>query len=139
MNRLQVETDLLRQIVRETEALGILVGVNLVAGNFTTNHFGQIIGALVEAGFKRIILLRYNPPLDVRRWLEEKPSPADYSGLETVLRKTAKLHPHEEFRLDCALSFLQRNIGPAETLAAGIRGCVAGDRIMAIARLLTNS
>lgn len=129
----QVETDLLRQIVREAEALGILVGANLFTGNFTTNHFGQIIGALVEAGFKRIILLRYKPPLDVRRWLEEKPSPDDYLGLEAVLCKTAKLYPHVEFRLDCAFSFLQRNIGPAEALAAGIRGCVAGDRVMAIA------
>jgi hypothetical protein len=32
-------------------------------------------------------------PLDVRRWLEEKPSPDDYLGLEAVLRKTAKLYP----------------------------------------------
>lgn len=133
LNRPQVEIQVLRQIIQAAQALGLRVGANLIVCNTTLKHFEQIIDALAQAGFKRIILLRYKPPSDVKRWLAENPSPKAYLDLETVLRETVKLYPQVEFRLDCALGFLQRNLSPAEALAAGIRGCVAGNRVIAIA------
>ena len=36
------------------------------------------------------------------------------------------------FRFDCALSFLQRQLAPETARKAGIRGCVAADRIIAV-------
>jgi len=129
----QSEIEMFRQITRAAQALGLRVGANLIVNNSALKHFEQIIDVLAEAGFERIILLRYKPPSDIERWLAEKPSQQAYLDLEAVLRKTVKLNPHLEFRLDCALSFLQRNQDPAAALAAGIRGCVAGNRVMAIA------
>ncbi len=129
----QVEITLLWQIVQATQTLGLGTGANLILCNTVLKHFGQIIENLIQAGFKRIILLRYKPPSDVNRWLAEKPSPAAYMDFETVLRETLRLYPHIEFRLDCALSFLQRHLSPEEALSAGLRGCVAGNRVMAIA------
>ena len=132
LNRPQEEMNYLRQIVQAAQALGLRVGANLILCNTTLKHFGQVVDALINSGFKRIILLRYKPPFDLSRWLEKKPSPKAYLDLEAALRKTMKLYPHIELRLDCALSFLQRNLSPSEALAAGIRGCVAGNRVMAI-------
>ncbi len=131
--RPQSEMAFLRQIVHAAQSSGLSTGANLILCNTVLKHFGQIMENLVQAGFKRIILLRYKPPSDVNRWLAEKPSPETFMDFEPVLWKTVKLYPHIELRLDCALSFLQRSLSPEEALSAGIRGCVAGSRVMAIA------
>jgi len=133
LDRPQKEVALLRQAVRAAETLGLGTGANLILCNTVLKHFGQIIENLVQAGFKRIILLRYKPPSDINRWLAEKPPPEAFMGFERVLQETMKLYPHMELRLDCALSFLQRNLSPEDALSAGLRGCVAGNRMMAIA------
>jgi len=133
LNQPQKETAFLQQIVHAAQTLGLSAGANLILCNTVLKYFGQIIENLVRAGFKRIILLRYKPPYDVNRWLAEKPPPEAFINFETMLQETVKLYPHIELRLDCALSFLQRNLSPREAHSAGLRGCVAGSRVMAIA------
>ena len=126
------EVAMLRQILQAAQTIEIALGANLILCNNVLAHFRQIIDSLVQAGFKRIILLRYKPPADVNRWLMEKPSPEAYFDFQAVLRETVKLYPQVKFRLDCALSFLQRHLNPAGAFSAGLRGCVAGNRVMAI-------
>lgn len=99
----------LRQLVQAAQTLGIESGANLILCNNVLAHFNQIIDILSQAGFNRVILLRYKPPADLNRWLVEKPSPEKYFGFEAVLRETVKKYPQVNFRLDCALSFLQRH------------------------------
>ncbi len=122
----------LRQLVHTVQTLGIESGANLILCNSVLAHFNQIIDILIQAGFKRVILLRYKPPADLDRWLTEKPSPKNYFSFEAVLRETVKIYPQVTFRLDCALSFLQRQQNTVEATYAGLRGCVAGNRIMAV-------
>ena len=131
--RPQLEGGLLQRIVHEAHSSGIMTGANLILCNTVIKHFPQFIEHLLQAGFKRIILLRYKPPINVDRWLAESPSPEDLRDFNMVLEETAKLYPHIEFRLDCALSFLQRNLSPDTALASGIRGCVAASRVLSIA------
>jgi sulfatase maturation enzyme AslB (radical SAM superfamily) len=133
LGRPRMEMAFLRQVVHAAQTLGLSTGANLILCNTVLKHFGQIMENLVQAGFKRIILLRYKPPSDVNRLLAENPPPKAFTNFKTILRETVKLYPHIELRLDCALSFLQRNLGPREALSAGLRGCVAGSRVMAIA------
>ncbi len=122
----------LRQLVQAAQTLGIESGANLILCNNVLAHFNQIIDILIQAGFNRVILLRYKPPADLKRWLVEKPSPEKYFGFEAVLRETVKKYPQVNFRLDCALSFLQRHQNTVDAAYAGLRGCVAGNRIMTI-------
>ncbi len=133
LNQPRQEMAHLQQIVHVAQTLGLATGANLILCNTVMKNFGEIIEDLVKAGFKRIILLRYKPPSDVNLWLAETPPPEAFINFETILQETVKLYPHIEFRLDCALSFLQRNLSPGEALSAGLRGCVAGSRVMALA------
>lgn len=131
--RPQLEGALLGRIVHEAHSLGMMTGANLILCNTVIKHFPQLIEYLLQAGFKRVILLRYKPPINVDRWLAENPSPETLRDFKNILEETAKLYPHIELRLDCALSFLQRNLTPDTALAAGIRGCVAASRVLSIA------
>ncbi|MDO9535312.1 MAG: radical SAM protein [Bacillota bacterium] len=130
--RPQLEGALLQRIVHAAHALGLSTGANLILCNTVIKHFAQLLEYLIQAGFKRVILLRYKPPFDVSRWLAENPSPETLRHFHNVLWEVAKLYPHLEIRLDCALSFLQRNLTPDAALAAGLRGCVAASRVLAI-------
>ena len=123
----------LGRVVDAAEAMGLRIGANLILCNTVLKHFGQIMRALVEVGFKRIILLRYKPPSDLDRWLAESPSPQAYTRVAAVLPRIKMIYPHIELRLDCALSFLQRDLKPQGALAAGLKGCVAASRVLALA------
>jgi organic radical activating enzyme len=112
----------LRQIIQAADTLGVSTGANLFLCNTVLKHFGQIMENLVQAGFQRIILLRYKPSSDVNRWLSGNLPPETLENFNTTLEKIARLCPHFELRLDCALSFLQRNLSPQEALSAGLRG-----------------
>jgi radical SAM protein with 4Fe4S-binding SPASM domain len=51
---------------------------------------------------------------------------------EARLASAANGYPDVAFRIDCALSFLQRHVTPSRARNVGIKGCVAGDRILAL-------
>ena len=80
-----------------------------------------------------IVLLRYKPPAKVARWRDEKPTPEMLLDLERLLPQLCLVYPHIQFRVDCALSFIQRHLKPDVASLAGIYGCAAAQRILAIA------
>jgi radical SAM protein with 4Fe4S-binding SPASM domain len=84
-------------------------------------------------GFKKYTLLRYKPPGDIKRWIQEKPDKRDLILLEVKLISLQKKYPDAVFRIDCAFSFLERRLNPQTALLSGIKGCTAFDRIMAVA------
>jgi len=123
----------LSNTVRKARDMGIRVGANLMLSNTVMAHFDRLVELLAQAGMSGITLLRYKPPADPSRWRLENPSPATWRDFERQLHGVMTRCPGISFRIDCALSFLQRNLKPGEAVAAGIRGCVAGDRILALA------
>ncbi|MEW6227387.1 MAG: radical SAM protein [Bacillota bacterium] len=127
------ETAALSETVRTGRDMGIHVGASLMLSNTAISHFERLIGLLARARFTRITLLRYKPPADVSRWREENPSAEALYKLGRQLPEIMHRYPGVAFRIDCALSFLQRHLKPADALSAGIRGCVAGERILALA------
>jgi len=96
-------------------------------------NFEYIIEQLIRCGFKRITLLRYKPPGDISQWVKESPSKEDFSDFEMGLLKIIDRYSDIELRFDCALSFLQRKLPVKEAEYSGIRGCVAGSRILSLA------
>jgi len=54
-------------------------------------------------------------------------------GLHEKISKIIKKNPHLKIRVDCALSFTLRNLPREITTKYGIKGCVAADRILAVA------
>ncbi len=55
-----------------------------------------------------------------------------WTKLADPLSSYWKIQENVTFRFDCALSFLQRQLAPETARKAGIRGCVAADRIIAV-------
>jgi len=122
----------LAQTARLAAERGMHIGANLVLSKQTLPHFERLLKILQQAGLTRVTLLRYKPPADAAEWRRSKPSLKTLQEFESRLPAFVKRYAEMDVRLDCALSFLQRHLEPAEALAQGIRGCVAGDRILAI-------
>jgi radical SAM protein with 4Fe4S-binding SPASM domain len=92
----------------------------------------RLIDILASLGFRRVTLLRYKPQENIQRWLCVNPDRNDLALLEKTLPELVVDYPEILFRIDCALCFLERKLNTSAAKHAGIRGCVAFDRIMAI-------
>ncbi|PHJ37716.1 hypothetical protein P378_14625 [Desulforamulus profundi] len=123
----------LRVLITQLNERGIIAGANLIMTRSSIHNFDRVIEMLISSGFKRYTLLRYKPPKNVKRWLQEKPNKHDLDLLEERLTVMQEMHTDILFRIDCALSFLERRLNPQTALYSGIRGCVAGDRIISVA------
>ncbi len=108
------------------------IGINIILTKKVLNNFDYIIRSLVEVGFRRIVLLRYKPHDNHKRWLKENIKPGEMKNFEPDMKEIISQYNNVKFRFDCALSFLQRNVSPKRAKKEGIRGCVAGERILAI-------
>jgi radical SAM protein with 4Fe4S-binding SPASM domain len=133
LTRPDLEVPNLSRLVQEVKDLGMQPGANLIIQRTSLNHFTHLVELLTEIGFMRIVLLRYKPPAKVARWQDEKPTPELLLDLERLLSQLCLVYPHIQFRVDCALSFLQRHLKPDTASLAGIYGCAAAQRILAIA------
>lgn len=128
----EAEIELLGETVAHAREAGLHIGANLMLSRTSVKHFERLLSALHRADFPRLTLLRYKPPLDVTRWRQEVLLPHEMLDFERCLPELLATVPEMAVRLDCALSFLQRQIRPADALAAGVRGCVAAARILAL-------
>jgi radical SAM protein with 4Fe4S-binding SPASM domain len=52
--------------------------------------------------------------------------------MEARIARQTEIHPDLTLRLDCALAFLERHLPAEMARRAGLRGCVAGARIIAL-------
>lgn len=112
---------------------GAIPGANVILTRSAIQQLECIVNFLSDIGFKRIIFLRYKPPPNVRRWETELPAPRQMQGLHRILGKVAKQNPLLAVRVDCALSLVQRFLRRQTATQHGIKGCVAADRILALA------
>lgn len=122
----------LSETVRGARDMGIGIGANLMMSSNVMAHFDRLIELLAQSGVSRMTLLRYKPPADQFRWRSENPLPEVWRDFERRLPDVLNHYHDVAFRIDCALSFLQRGLAPDDAASAGIRGCVAGDRILAL-------
>jgi len=122
----------LKALVTQLNELDIIAGANLIMTRSSIQNLERIIELLSEIGFKRYTLLRYKPPMDAKRWLYEKPDNDDLELLEDKLASVQEMHTGIHFRIDCALAFLERRLSPQTAIYSGIRGCVAGERIISV-------
>ncbi len=122
----------LSRSVEAARSVGLRVGANLMLSSTVLASFERLIALLAEAGLTTVTLLRYKPPAARARWRREKPSPEALRRFERLLPEVMSCHPEVDVRVDCAASFLQRHLPTAAARRAGIRGCVAGDRILAL-------
>jgi len=126
------QTSRLNRIIDGAERAGIRVGANLVLCRTVLVRFEEAVELLHKVGFRRLVLLRYKPPSSIQQWKREAPNGHELLGMEDRITDVLTRHPEIELRLDCALSFIMRNISPETARKEGMRGCVAGARIIAI-------
>jgi len=88
---------------------------------------------LLAYGFQRFIFLRYKPIADHVRWKSENPDGDELKLFKDWMTCAKRQHPQLMLRVDCAATFLLRDMNPLAAKHAGIKGCVAGDRIISIA------
>lgn len=122
----------LADLRRRVEDAGAQIGANLVLCRTVVHRFEEAVERLVDAGYRRVTLLRYKPPDEVQRWIAESPKPGELRGMEARIARLVDGVPELAMRLDCALAFLERRLPPDEARRAGLRGCVAGSRIVAL-------
>ncbi len=123
----------LKELVTQLSDRDIVNGANLIMTRSSIKNLDEIMDILLEIGFKRFTFLRYKPPADIKRWLQEKPDQGDWVILERQLPLIKGKHSGIHIRIDCALSFLERQLEPQKAVYSGIKGCVAGERIVSIA------
>lgn len=133
LNRDTSAVEKLKVLVTQLTERSIITGVNLIMTRSSILNLDKIIEMLLQCGFKRYTLLRYKPPLNINRWLQEKPDKKDLDILEERLTVMQEMHTGISFRIDCALSFMERRLNPQIASYSGIRGCVACERIISVA------
>jgi radical SAM protein with 4Fe4S-binding SPASM domain len=119
-------------LVQQAKDLGLQTGANLIMQRTTLGQLSYLIELLAVTGVERIVLLRYKPPASVLRWKKEKPTPEVLLDLERLLPQFQFIYPHIQFRVDCGLSFMQRHQPTVAAATAGIYGCTAAQRILAL-------
>jgi len=86
-----------------------------------------------KEAFRRLTLLRYKPPADPTHWQAERPTPEQLLQLPATINRVIEQHPWLHLRVDCALSFVQCHLPSDLAARLGIKGCVAADRMLAVA------
>ncbi len=114
------------------QGFGITPGANLFLTKSSLEQLENLIKIFMDIGFNRIILLRYKPPESIEQWKRENPDINQLKGLYQKINNIIKEYPQLNIRIDCALSFVQRNLTKELASHLGIKGCVAGDRILAV-------
>ncbi|MBI5023567.1 MAG: SPASM domain-containing protein [Candidatus Omnitrophica bacterium] len=117
----------------KTQKYQIRHGASVILNKTAVENLIPLVGMLSDIGFERIIFLRYKPPQSIKRWKAEVPEPHQLKGLHHILHRILADNPHLCIRVDCALSFVQRHLSQMVSAECGLKGCVAADRIMAIA------
>ena len=123
----------IQKLVASIRKFGIIPGTNLFLSKTVIKHLDQLIEILIKIGFNRINLLRYKPPKNIERWKAENPNLEQLKKLHERIRSIVEDNPQLNIRIDCGLSFVQRYLPKKTTARLGIKGCVAGDRILALA------
>lgn len=111
---------------------GISPGANIILSKAVIRNLEPLIEGIVSAGFERIVFIRYKPPASENLWRKERPDRGQLFSLHRKIISVKKRCPGLNLRMDCALSFLQRNMPASIAEYAGLKGCVAGDRILAL-------
>lgn len=117
----------------KTQKHRISPGANVILNKTAIENLVPLVGMLSDIGFERIIFLRYKPPKDIKRWKAEAPEPDQLKDLHKTFHRILTENPLLRIRVDCALSFVQRHLPQTVAAECGVKGCVAADRIMAIA------
>lgn len=123
----------LGELFSNAQRSGITPGASLFLTESVIKRLEDLIKTLVDVGFNRIILLRYKPPYSKERWKAENPAKFQMKILHEKINNIIKQNPHLNIRVDCALSFVQRNLPKELAAKLGIKGCVAAYRILAVA------
>lgn len=122
----------LGKLVMQLTEQGIIPGANLSMTRNSIHNIDELVERLSNIGFKRLTLLWYKRPANIGRWLKEKPDRYDLELLEERLPTIHEKNPDITFRIDCALTFMERVLNPQIALNSGIRGCVAAQRILSM-------
>lgn len=112
---------------------GLLPGANIVLTQSVIQQLESILEALVGIGINRFVLLRYKPPASLEQWETENPMDDPMKELHGTIDHFLRRRPGVNLRVDCALSFVQRHLPVEVSAKLGIKGCVAADRILAVA------
>lgn len=123
----------LRRIVDFMKKRKTTVGANVIIDAYGIEHFDEIIKTLAIIGFQTITSLRYKPSVDKESWNRHVPSYCQMKKFQRLLTKCIQSYPSITFRIDCSFAFLEKNLEEAIAKQKGIRGCVAGSRIVSIA------
>ena len=123
----------IQNLFTTTQRLGVTPGANIFLTKSAIEQLENLIKILIGIGFNRLILLRYKPPQSVKRWRVENPDIEQMRGLPEKINKIVRENPSLNIRVDCALSFVQRHLPKELATKLGIKGCVAADRILALA------
>jgi radical SAM protein with 4Fe4S-binding SPASM domain len=112
---------------------GVKLGANLIMTRYTINNVEKVLELLLQHGFERVIFLRYKPTSDSTRWNAENPQPEELRAFRHWLNDAKPRYRGLILRIDCAASFLMRDVSPTDAAYSGMKGCTAGDRIISVA------
>ncbi|MCL2322222.1 MAG: radical SAM protein [Oscillospiraceae bacterium] len=127
-----LETSKLSRLVSTIYDAGANPGANIIMTKYLIKNFHKIMDILISCGFKRFTFLRYKPHSNSKRWLNENPRLFELDMMNAYFENLQKNYPFVKIRIDCAATFLERNMDERSAIFNGIQGCTAGSRIISI-------
>ena len=110
-----------------------VIGANVIVDTYCIEHFDVMINTLEMIGFQTITLLRYKPSVDKESFNRFRPSYSQMIRFKQLLTERVQMNRDISYRIDCSFAFLEKDMTEELAEYRGIRGCVAGSRIISVA------
>lgn len=132
--KISFESGNISEKIETVDSADVPFGINLILTRENIARIGDILSLCSRSGAKNITLLRPKPSApDLEWWRTHRPQPAEYLRLAERLGELAKKFRDIQITVDCALSFLMRDVPPSMLTYHGVYGCSAGERFVYIA------
>jgi len=119
--------------IQRVRAEGIPFGINLLLTRHTIGRVEERISFLARLGACQVTILRPKPSAVDGAWcMEVMPTTEQYQALKEELDGLVPQFPEMAIHVDCALSFLMRDIPPHKLTRQGVYGCSAGERFLVV-------
>ena len=119
--------------IQRVRAAGIPFGINLLLTRHTVGRVEERLAFFAHLGACQVTILRPKPSAGDETWfMGAMPTPAQYRALKERLDALVPQYPRMAIHVDCALSFLMRDMPPHTLTRQGVYGCSAGERFLVV-------
>lgn len=132
--KISFETGNFSKKIEPANSAGVPFGINLILTQENIARIEDILSLCSRLGAKNVTLLRPKPSSrNLEWWRTHRPQTVKYLRLAERLDKLKNKFKDIQITVDCALSFLMKDVPRSALEYRGVYGCSAGERFVFIA------